>query len=108
MTSKKEGLRLHINVGWVLSERGDFVGEEDGGRVQMLAHAVPDYASELLDFFLPHFHGGSWRRRRRFEEQERIGNASSSGDSRVGKLKRERKWAGGSVVCGWAWNEWAF
>lgn len=31
MASKKEGLCLHVNVGRVLSESGDFVSEENGG-----------------------------------------------------------------------------
>ena len=57
MASKKEGLRLHVNIRRVLSESGDFVGEEDGGGVEMLAHTVPYYTSELLDFFLPHSQG---------------------------------------------------
>lgn len=55
VAAEEEGLGLHVDVGGVGGEGGNFVGEEDGGGVEVLAHAVTHYAAEFLDLFLPHF-----------------------------------------------------
>ena len=55
VTAEKEGLSLHVNVSGIAGECGDFVGEEDGGRVEVLAHTVSDHSSEPLYLFFPHF-----------------------------------------------------
>lgn len=54
VAAEEEGLCLHVDVGGVGGGGGDLVGEEDGGGVQMLAHAVADDASESLDLLLRH------------------------------------------------------
>lgn len=56
MATKKQGLGLHVNVGGIVGEGGDLVGEEDGRGVEVLAHAVPDNPTKLL-YLLSHF---SW------------------------------------------------
>lgn len=55
VAAEEEGLGLHVDVGGVGGEGGHLVGEEDGGGVEVLAHAVPHHSSKLLHLFLPHF-----------------------------------------------------
>lgn len=54
VAAKEERLRLHVDVGGVGSEGGDFISEEDGGGIEVFAHAVAHHTTELLDFFIPH------------------------------------------------------
>lgn len=54
VAAEEESLSLHIDVGRVVGESGDFIGEEDGGGVQVFADAVANHASDLLDFFFSH------------------------------------------------------
>lgn len=63
VAAEEEGLGLHVDVSRVVGEGGDFVGEEDGRRVQVLAHAVPHHSAELLYIFLHHVSSESeWER----------------------------------------------
>jgi len=54
VAAEEERLRLHVDVGGVSGEGRDFIGEEDGGGIEMFADAVAHHTSELLNFFLPH------------------------------------------------------
>lgn len=54
VAAKEERLRLHVDVGGVGGEGGDFISEEDGGGIEVFAHAVAHHTTELLDFFIPH------------------------------------------------------
>lgn len=45
MAAEEESLSLHIDIGGIGSNGGDFIGEEDGGGVEMLAHTVPNHTS---------------------------------------------------------------
>ena len=54
VATEEESLSLHVDVGGVVSNGGDFVGEENCGGIKMLAQAVSDYATEFLDFFFSH------------------------------------------------------
>lgn len=54
MAAEEEGLGLHVDVGGVVGEGGDLVGEEYRRRVEVLAHAVPHHPSKLLDLLLSH------------------------------------------------------
>lgn len=53
--AKEESLRLHVDIGWIGCESGDFISEEDGRGVKVLADAVSNNASQLLNFFFSHF-----------------------------------------------------
>lgn len=55
VAAEEESLSLHVDVGGVVGEGGNLVGEEDRRRVEVLAHAVPHHSPKLLDLFLPHF-----------------------------------------------------
>jgi len=55
VAAEEESLGLHVDVGGVVGESGDFVGEENGGGVQVLAHAVAHYPSQLLYLLFSHF-----------------------------------------------------
>lgn len=59
VAAEEEGLGLHVDVGRIVGEGGDFVGEEDGRRVEMLAHAVSNHPAELLNLFLYHVSSAS-------------------------------------------------
>lgn len=54
VVAEVEGLGLHVDVGRVGSEGSHLVRKEDGGRVQMLTHAIPNHASKLLHRLLFH------------------------------------------------------
>lgn len=54
VAAEEKSLSLHVDVGGVGGKGSDFIGEESGGRVQMLAHTVPHHSSQLLHFFFPH------------------------------------------------------
>lgn len=55
VAAEEKSLCLHVNVGGVVGEGGDFIGEEDRGGVEVLTDAISYYTSKLLDLFLPHF-----------------------------------------------------
>lgn len=54
MAAKEQRLSLHVDVGGIVGEGGNLVGEEDGRRVEMLAHAVTHHSPQLLHLFFPH------------------------------------------------------
>ena len=58
MAAKEEGLSLHVDIGGIIGKGSDFVCEEDGRRVEVLANAVPHNTSKLLNFFPPHLRLG--------------------------------------------------
>lgn len=55
VAAEKKSLSLHVNVGGVAGECSDFVSEEDGGGVEVLAYTVSHHSSEPLYVFFPHF-----------------------------------------------------
>lgn len=54
VASKKEGLSLHVNVGGIVGESSNLIGEEYCGGVQVLADAVTHHSAQLL--YLLFFH----------------------------------------------------
>jgi hypothetical protein len=54
MTAEEKSLCLHVNIGGVIGEGGNLIGEEDCGGVEMFTDAVSNYSSKLLDLFLLH------------------------------------------------------
>ncbi|BAS83155.1 Os03g0236983, partial [Oryza sativa Japonica Group] len=54
VAAQEERLREHVDVGGVPRGRGHLVGEEDGGRVQVLPDAVPHHPAQPLHRLLPH------------------------------------------------------
>jgi len=54
VTAVEECLCLHVDIGGVSGEGGNFIGKEDGGGIEVFANAVAHHTSELLNFFLPH------------------------------------------------------
>ena len=55
VAAEEESLGLHVDVGGFVGESGDFVGEENAGGVQVLAHAVAHYPTQLLYLLFSHF-----------------------------------------------------
>lgn len=45
VAAEEESLRLHVYVGGVTGEGGHLVGEEDGGAIEVLAHAISHHPS---------------------------------------------------------------
>lgn len=54
MAAEKESLSLHVDIGRVIGKGSDFVSEEDGGGVEVLRHAVPNYSTKLFNLFFSH------------------------------------------------------
>ena len=54
VAAEEERLREHVDVGGVARGRGHLVGEEDGGRVEVLPDAVPHHPAQPLHRLLPH------------------------------------------------------
>lgn len=54
VAAEEERLREHVDVGGVAGGRGHLVGEEDGGRVEVLPDAVPHHPAQPLHRILPH------------------------------------------------------
>lgn len=55
MAAEEEGLSEHVDIGGLFGKGGDFIGEEDRRRVEVLGDAVSDHCAELLGFLLSHF-----------------------------------------------------
>lgn len=54
VVTEEERLSLHVDVGGIVGDGSDLVSEENGGGIQVLAHAVSDYPAEFLDLFFSH------------------------------------------------------
>ena len=54
VAADEERLREHVDVGGVARGRGHLVGEEDGGRIEVLPDAVPHHPAQPLHRLLPH------------------------------------------------------
>lgn len=57
VAAEEESLSLHVDIGGIIGNGGDFIGEENGRRIKMLANAVSNYAAEFIYFFFSHFFG---------------------------------------------------
>lgn len=55
MAAEKESLSQHVDIGGLLGKGGDFIGEEDGGGVEVLGDAVPHHRTKLVCLLLSHF-----------------------------------------------------
>lgn len=54
MATEEESLSLHVDIGGVIGNSGDFVGEKNCGWIKMLANAVSNYAAKPLYFLFSH------------------------------------------------------
>uniref|UniRef100_A0A803PM20 Reverse transcriptase Ty1/copia-type domain-containing protein n=1 Tax=Cannabis sativa TaxID=3483 RepID=A0A803PM20_CANSA len=54
MTVEVESLSIDVNIDWVIGEGDDLIREENGRRVEMLAHTILHYSTKLLDLFFSH------------------------------------------------------
>lgn len=55
MAAEKESLSQHVDIGGLLGKGGNFIGEEDGGGVEVLGDAVPHHRTKLVRLLLSHF-----------------------------------------------------